>query len=43
MWYGYENKAHFFLFNCLLLLIAAGLAFGILRWLNRVMAEKNLK
>jgi POT family proton-dependent oligopeptide transporter len=43
MWYGYENKANFFLVNCVLLLIAAGLAFAILKWLNAVMSEKNLK
>jgi POT family proton-dependent oligopeptide transporter len=42
MWYGYENKANFFLVNCVLLLIAAGLAFAILRWLNGVMKEKNI-
>lgn len=42
MWYSYENKANFFLFNCLLLLVASGLAFLILRWLNRIMREKNL-
>jgi POT family proton-dependent oligopeptide transporter len=43
MWYNYENKANFFLVNCVLLLIAAGLAFAILKWLNSVMAEKNIK
>ena len=43
MWYGYENKANFFLVNCLLLLAAAGMAFAILKWLNRVMAEKNIR
>lgn len=43
MWYDYENKANFFLFNCLLLLIATGLAFAVLRWLNRIMAEKNMR
>ena len=43
MWYSYENKANFFLFNCLLLMISAGLAFAILRWLNKVMKEKNIK
>jgi len=42
MWYGYENKANFFLVNCVLLFIAAGLAFSILRWLNSVMREKNI-
>jgi POT family proton-dependent oligopeptide transporter len=41
-WYKYENKAQFFLFNCFLLLVAAALAFSILRWLNRIMREKNL-
>lgn len=42
MWYGYEDKANFFLVNCVLLLIAAGLAFAILKWLNQVMREKNI-
>jgi POT family proton-dependent oligopeptide transporter len=42
MWYNYENKANFFLVNCLLLLIAASVAFILLRWLNQVMKEKNL-
>jgi proton-dependent oligopeptide transporter, POT family len=43
LWYGYENKANFFLVNCVLLLIAAGLAFALLRWLNNVMKEKNIR
>src|SRR5690606_27563449 len=42
MWYDYENKANFFLVNCVLLLVAAALAFALLRWLNRVMREKNI-
>jgi POT family proton-dependent oligopeptide transporter len=42
MWYGYENKANFFLFNCMLLLISAALAFAVLRWLNKIMKEKNV-
>jgi POT family proton-dependent oligopeptide transporter len=42
LWYGYENKANFFLVNCLLLVVAAGLAFAVLRWLNGVMKEKNI-
>lgn len=41
-WYKYEDKSQFFLFNCMLLLIAAGLAFAILKWLNRIMREKNI-
>lgn len=43
MWYSYENKANFFLFNCALLLLSAGLAFAILKWLNKVMKEKNIE
>lgn len=42
MWYDYDNKANFFLVNCILLLAAAVLAFLILRWLNKIMKEKNL-
>jgi POT family proton-dependent oligopeptide transporter len=42
-WYEYENKQHFFLFNCSLLLGAALIAFLLLRWLNRVMAEKGVR
>ena len=42
MWYDYENKANFYLFNCMLLLISTGLAFMVLKWLNRIMKEKNL-
>lgn len=42
MWYDYENKANFFLVNCILLLASATLAFLILRWLNRIMKEKGL-
>lgn len=43
LWYGYENKANFFLVNCGLLLASALLALGILKWLNKVMREKGLK
>jgi proton-dependent oligopeptide transporter, POT family len=43
MWYGYENKAWFFLVNCLLLLAAGLMAFMMLRWLNKVMEEKGLR
>jgi len=42
-WYSYENKAHFFLFNCVLLLASAAIGFVMLRWLNRIMREKGLK
>jgi POT family proton-dependent oligopeptide transporter len=43
MWYGYENKANFFLVNCLLLLAAGFAAFLMLKWLNKVMEEKGLR
>lgn len=43
LWYDYENKANFFLVNCLLLLCATVLAFLLLRWLNKIMAEKNVR
>jgi POT family proton-dependent oligopeptide transporter len=43
MWYGYENKANFFLVNCLLLMGAGFAAFMLLKWLNKVMEEKGLR
>src|SRR5690606_1039602 len=43
LWYGYEDKANFFWFNCALLLASALLALAILKWLNKIMAEKNLR
>jgi POT family proton-dependent oligopeptide transporter len=43
LWYGYENKANFFLVNCVLLLIAAAMTFLMLRWLNSVMKEKGVR
>lgn len=43
MWYGYENKANFFLMNCFLLLGAGLAAFILLKWLNKVMEEKGLR
>ncbi len=42
-WYSYENKAHFFLLNCGLLLASAAIGFVMLRWLNRIMREKGLR
>jgi POT family proton-dependent oligopeptide transporter len=43
LWYGYENKANFFLVNCIMLLVAATLTFLMLRWLNAVMKEKGVR
>jgi POT family proton-dependent oligopeptide transporter len=42
MWEKYEDKTHFFLLNCVLALLAGLLMFAMLRWLNRVMKEKNI-
>lgn len=42
MWYGYEHKANFFLVNFLLLIGATILAVSLLKWLNRIMKEKNV-
>ncbi len=42
-WYSYDNKAHFFLFNCGLLLASAAMGFLLLKWLNRIMREKGVK
>ncbi len=39
MWDKYEDKTHFFLFNCFLLLIATAIAFSMLKWLNRIFKE----
>jgi POT family proton-dependent oligopeptide transporter len=43
MWDKYEDKSNFFLLNCVLLLGATCLMFLILKWLNAVMKEKNIK
>lgn len=42
MWDRYEDKSHFFLLNCGLLLGATLVLFSILKWLNRIMKEKNI-
>ena len=39
LWDTYDNKANFFLTNCLLLFIAAVIIFILLKWLNRVFRE----
>lgn len=43
MWEKFEDKSNFFLMNCLLALVAAGMLFALLKWLNAVMKEKNIK
>ncbi|WP_298717750.1 peptide MFS transporter [Chitinophaga sp.] len=39
LWDGYDNKVNYFLVNFLLLGLAAGTIFLMLRWLNRVFKE----
>jgi len=43
MWDTYEHKSNFFWVNFGLLLFSALIAFLILRWLNKIMAENNIK
>ncbi|MEZ5014158.1 MAG: peptide MFS transporter [Chitinophagales bacterium] len=43
MWEKYEDKSNFFLTNTLLALAASVMMFILLRWLNRVMREKNIQ
>ena len=42
MWDRYDHKANFFLLNFILLIIAAGVCFAMLKWLNRIMKEKGV-
>ncbi|PSK91082.1 peptide MFS transporter [Taibaiella chishuiensis] len=42
-WYNYEDKSHFFLVNCGLLLVSAAIGFVMLKWLNKIMQEKGVK
>ncbi len=43
MWDRYEDKSNFFLLNFVLLLFATAMLFVLLRWLNAIMKEKNLR
>lgn len=43
MWDGYEDKANFFWVNFALMMVATIIMFAMLRWLNRIMAEKGVK
>lgn len=42
MWYDYEHKANFFLINFILLVVATLFAVLLLKWLNKIMKEKNV-
>jgi len=43
LWDNYSNKANYFWLNFALLMAAAAMCFLMLRWLNRIMAEKGVK
>lgn len=43
MWEKFEDKSNFFLMNCFLAVAAGAMMFLILKWLNAVMKEKNIK
>ncbi|MBX2921725.1 MAG: peptide MFS transporter [Chitinophagaceae bacterium] len=42
MWDNYDHKAGYFRLNFILLMIAAALCFGMLRWLNKILREKGV-
>ncbi|MCX7650897.1 MAG: MFS transporter, partial [Flavobacteriales bacterium] len=42
MWERYDDKSHFFLLNFALVMAAALMMLLLLRWLNKVMKEKNI-
>jgi POT family proton-dependent oligopeptide transporter len=43
LWDNYSNKANYFWLNFALLMLAAAMCFMMLRWLNKIMAEKGVK
>ena len=43
LWEGFEDKSNYFLMNCLLALAATAMMFFLLKWLNQVMKEKNIR
>lgn len=43
LWDTYDHKANFFWVNFALLLLSTAIAFSMLKWLNSVMREKNIK
>lgn len=43
LWEGIDKKENFFYLNCVLVLAATILMFAMLKWLNRVMKENNVK
>ncbi|MFN5251895.1 MAG: peptide MFS transporter [Bacteroidota bacterium] len=43
MWESFDDKGNFFYMNCILAIAAAGLLFALLKWLNAVMKEKNIR
>jgi len=43
LWDGYENKSNFFWVNFGLMMVATLIMFAMLKWLNRIMKEKNIR
>ncbi|MFN5545086.1 MAG: MFS transporter, partial [Bacteroidota bacterium] len=41
LWDGYENKQHFFMVNCLIVLVAALAIFMMLKWLSKIIDEHS--
>lgn len=41
LWDGYENKQHFFMVNCLIVLFAAFGIFLMLKWLSKIIREHS--
>ncbi len=39
LWDGYENKQHFFIVNCIIVLVAAFAIFLMLKWLSKIIKE----
>lgn len=42
MWSGFEDKSNFFLMNFALVMVATVMLFLMLKWLNKVLKEKNV-
>ncbi len=43
LWEGFDDKSNYFFMNCLLALAATAMMVLLLKWLNQVMKEKNIR
>jgi len=43
LWEGFEDKSNYFVMNCFLALVATTMMVFLLKWLNQVMKEKNIR